>query len=97
MNSYALAVSWAKLGLIMEATGYLFGAPTANEYEGAEAYCKEASPWPVEGSIKIRSALAKSGVGNRCWSQSSSTKASRFFGPVTGVIDGGARAGRRVN
>ena len=57
MNISALAVSWAKLGLIQEATGYRFEEPTASDSLAAEQYCREVSAWPAENSVTIQGRL----------------------------------------
>jgi hypothetical protein len=57
MNASALAISWGKLGLIEQATGYRFASPTETELADAKAQCEGIDPWPAPGSILVRQGL----------------------------------------
>lgn len=53
MNVSALAVSWAKIGLLEQATGYHFAEPAPAELEKAQAYCTSSPSWPASESVAI--------------------------------------------
>ena len=57
MNVSVRAVSWSKLGLFDEATGYHFASPTPDQFAAAETYCSEAMPWPSPNSTAIVGSL----------------------------------------
>lgn len=53
MNVSALSVSWSKVYLINQITGYNFLSPTKEENSEAEKYCLTAPKWPSAEAIKI--------------------------------------------
>ncbi|WP_201829349.1 glucosyltransferase domain-containing protein [Microvirga zambiensis] len=53
MNISAFAASWAKLGIIEQATGYRFVQPSPKEMDSAQSYCATANVWPDAGAIKV--------------------------------------------
>ncbi|MCB5175205.1 glucosyltransferase domain-containing protein [Microvirga lenta] len=53
MNVSALAVSWAKIGLLEQATGYHFAEPTPAELDKAQVYCASSPSWPASESVTI--------------------------------------------
>jgi hypothetical protein len=53
MNISAFATPWSKLGLVEQATGLRFAAPTAAEDKAAEHYCESANLWPAIDSVAI--------------------------------------------
>ncbi|WP_081928797.1 glucosyltransferase domain-containing protein [Microvirga sp. BSC39] len=57
MNVSALAVAWAKVGLIEQSTGYRFSEPTAAEWAVARTHCTNAPLWPAIESTTIINAL----------------------------------------
>ena len=58
MNVSARAVSWSKVGLFAEATGYRYQAPTAKEFEAAQDYCDAVQPWPDVNSTDFQGDVA---------------------------------------
>jgi hypothetical protein len=59
MNVSALAVSWANLGLVEQATGYRFDKPAESELALAKEHCGSVEPWPGSRSVV---ALGRLGV-----------------------------------
>jgi hypothetical protein len=57
MNVSALAVAWAKIGLIEQATGYRFSEPTTAEWAIARTHCANAPIWPAIESTTIVNTL----------------------------------------
>ncbi|WP_162820859.1 glucosyltransferase domain-containing protein [Microvirga calopogonii] len=53
MNTSALAVAWAKIGLIEQTTGYRFAEPTTAEWITARDHCAGTLTWPAEESINV--------------------------------------------
>jgi hypothetical protein len=53
MNVSALAVSWARLGLMAQATGDRFESATDEQRQAAEKYCATAEAWPAAASVTI--------------------------------------------
>jgi hypothetical protein len=53
MNISALAVSWARLGLMTQATGSRFESASEEQQQAAEKYCATAEAWPAAASVTI--------------------------------------------
>ncbi len=53
MNISAFASKYSKLGLVEQATGFRFAAPSQVELETGQAYCSDAGVWPVADSVVI--------------------------------------------
>jgi glucosyltransferase GtrII-like protein len=58
MNSSAFGSPWSKLGLVEQATGYRFLAPTDEEWQAAIDYCAGRAAWPTPGSAAVKDELA---------------------------------------
>jgi hypothetical protein len=53
MNVSAIAVGWAKEGLMAQATGERFGSVSDEQRQVAEIYCATAEAWPAAASVVI--------------------------------------------
>jgi hypothetical protein len=53
MKVSSLRASWSQPGVIEEATGYRFAAPTAQARDAGAGYCDGHKPWPAPGSVAI--------------------------------------------
>jgi hypothetical protein len=53
MKVSSLRASWSQPGVIEEATGYRFAAPSAEASEAAARYCNGRKPWPAPASVEI--------------------------------------------
>jgi hypothetical protein len=53
MKVSSLRASWSQPGVIEEATGYRFAAPSAQASDAAARYCDGRKPWPAPDSVEI--------------------------------------------
>ncbi|MGA2794667.1 MAG: hypothetical protein ABSE69_14285, partial [Roseiarcus sp.] len=53
MNVSAIAVGWAKEGLMAQATGERFESVSDEQRQIAEVYCATAEAWPAAASVAI--------------------------------------------
>jgi hypothetical protein len=53
MKVSSLRASWSQPGVIEEATGYRFAAPSAQASNAAAGYCDGRKPWPAPDSVVI--------------------------------------------